>query len=287
MLELSLTNLANLHGTDKGTLVGNKHAYSCIYDIIFRGWRNQPVNLMEIGLNIGGPELGYQPDRQVTGAPSLSMWLDYFPSGKIHGVDISDFSMYQNDRFDFYRADCGNVDDLKKVAQDAPACDFIIDDGSHASYHQQLTLLSLFPALKEGGFYIIEDLHWQPDDYECTLPSVPLTKKLLTTLVETGDIGDTGSIGRKEWETVLSQIENIFLVDHRTLVHLGRFSNKGEGLDDDYPKTYDRVKLLSVGHLKAIIKKAGEFLISLAGNTRPLRRPLVKLAVIQKKVGAG
>ena len=33
---MSLTRLANTYSTDKGTLTGNTHAYSCVYDIIFR-----------------------------------------------------------------------------------------------------------------------------------------------------------------------------------------------------------------------------------------------------------
>ena len=38
----------------------------------------------------------------------------------------------------------------------------IIDDGSHASFDQQMTLREFFPLLAEGGWYFIEDLDWQP-----------------------------------------------------------------------------------------------------------------------------
>ena len=44
--------------------------------------------------------------------------------------------------------------------------DVIIDDASHASHHQQISLGALFPHLNSGGYYIIEDLDWQPNELE-------------------------------------------------------------------------------------------------------------------------
>lgn len=44
--------------------------------------------------------------------------------------------------------------------------DIIIDDASHASHHQQIALKTLFPYLTAGGYYIIEDLHYQPISLE-------------------------------------------------------------------------------------------------------------------------
>jgi len=40
--------------------------------------------------------------------------------------------------------------------------DVVIDDGSHASFDQQLTLLEFFPLLEKGGWYFIQALDWQP-----------------------------------------------------------------------------------------------------------------------------
>src|SRR5262245_31822797 len=42
----------------------------------------------------------------------------------------------------------------------------VIEDASHASHHQQITLAALFPLMKSGGLFCIEDLHWQPEDLE-------------------------------------------------------------------------------------------------------------------------
>jgi hypothetical protein len=37
--------------------------------------------------------------------------------------------------------------------------DIILDDGSHVAKHQEISFRTLFPMLKEGGLYVMEDLH--------------------------------------------------------------------------------------------------------------------------------
>jgi hypothetical protein len=44
------------------------------------------------------------------------------------------------------------------VAESGPL-DIVIDDGSHQPDDQQATLLRLWPSLKRGGLYVIEDIH--------------------------------------------------------------------------------------------------------------------------------
>lgn len=39
-----------------------------------------------------------------------------------------------------------------------PEFDFIVEDGSHVPYHQLTTLASVFPYLKSGGIYFLEDM---------------------------------------------------------------------------------------------------------------------------------
>jgi len=86
----------------------------------------------------------------------------------------------QNPGFQFLRGACGQPEDLQKILTVAPAFDIIIDDASHASYHQQNSFKVLFPSLRPGGLYIIEDLHWQSPFFEESLPYVPKTWQFLT-----------------------------------------------------------------------------------------------------------
>jgi hypothetical protein len=183
---MTLTELANRFKSDKGTKAGAPpHRYTYLYDLLFWETKNLPINFLEIGLAVGGPEVGGPVERKVT-SPSVEMWLSYFPNAHIYGFDISDFSHVKDARFTFVRGDAGSEADLARLAETAPALDVIIDDGSHASHHQQLALKMLFPKLSPGGIYIIEDLHWQSPAFEGVLPKVTKTAEFLQDFLEGG-----------------------------------------------------------------------------------------------------
>jgi hypothetical protein len=110
-------------------------------------------------------------------APSLQMWRGYFPNAKLVGFDINDFSRVAMNGCIIYRGDMGERGDLVAMAKAAGPFDIIIDDGSHASHHQQIALATLFPHLRSGGTYFIEDLHWVPPELE--LPDAPRTRTIL------------------------------------------------------------------------------------------------------------
>ncbi len=168
--DFNLTVLANKYGSDKGTTVGNAHHYTLFYETLLAPRRASIKRMLEIGLLRNGPEVGASADRETGDLPSVRMWMDYFPNAIIHGFDISDFSFFQDPRFVFTRGDAGDGGHLDRIVQSGEIFDFIIDDGSHASFHQQLTFMKMFPHLAPGGIYIIEDLDWQPEAYEASLP---------------------------------------------------------------------------------------------------------------------
>lgn len=184
----SLDDLFNRFQSDKGSSYGTAHNYSFIYERIFAPLRNEPLNILEMGLCVGGPELvemNAGVNRTTTSVPSINAWLEYFPRAQLYGFDISDFSKFQTDRFTFIRGDMGNVEDLDDLSAQSDSFDIIIDDASHASFHQQLGFLTLFPKLTNGGVYVIEDVHWQPRAYESTLPSCPKTLDLFCAYLKT------------------------------------------------------------------------------------------------------
>jgi hypothetical protein len=209
-----LTDIANRAGTDKGTVIGDAHGYSCLYDVLFSGPDWQPSAIVEIGLLRGGPEAGGKADRATEAPPSVAMWQERFQNVKVFGLDISDFSEFASDRFVFLKADCG---DRKQLADAADLIDdnvdLIVDDGSHASYHQQLTFLAMFEKLRSGGLYIIEDLQWCPPNYQRTLPRVPRTEFLFGRYISTGAFPYTGAIPLDDWLAIAPSIRSIFLFD--------------------------------------------------------------------------
>lgn len=169
-----LTFLASKYESDKGITIHPFHGYTIHYDKFFDSLRLKPINILEIGL-------ARREHRNFLGTtcPSLKIWLDYFPNAKVFGLDIDDFSSVKMPRTKIICGDQGNIEDLEKVISICPEFDVIIDDGSHAAYHQQLTLKTLFPHISKGGLYIIEDLNWQPEKLEKSLPTVLRTRELL------------------------------------------------------------------------------------------------------------
>jgi hypothetical protein len=180
----NLTQLANHFQSDKGAHWSFRHKYTYLYDLIFWPYRDAPIDFLELGLAVGGPETVHGQRERMVGSPSVAMWLEYFRAATVHGFDISDFSHLRHERFRFVRGDAGVDADLQRLAQSVAKSDIIVDDASHASYHQQLALKVLWPRVAPGGLYVIEDLHWQSPVFEAEMPRVPLTRDFLTIWFE-------------------------------------------------------------------------------------------------------
>ncbi|WP_284163523.1 hypothetical protein [Frigidibacter sp. SD6-1] len=110
---MNLTDLADRYGSDKGS---TKHRYTELYEMLFRPFRDRSIRFLEMGLQIGGPEHGESADRKTTDLPSVRMWLEYFPKAHIHGLDVSDFGWFADDRFSFYRCDMDARENIAAVA---------------------------------------------------------------------------------------------------------------------------------------------------------------------------
>lgn len=141
-----LNFLATLYKTDKW----GKHFYTQHYKNHFLPFRNQRINLLEIGVG------GYDDPHQ--GGGSLRMWKRFFSKGKIYSIDIQDKSLLQENRIRIFQGSQVDVEFLDKVVGDIGELDLIIDDGSHLNEHVITTFKHLFPKLKTGGIYVIEDV---------------------------------------------------------------------------------------------------------------------------------
>ncbi len=162
----SLTEIANFHGTDKGTVGPSAdwpaHNYTDIYEAYLSPYRNRDIRVLEIGLGVPGEAWTAKiaHGRNLRGGGSLKMWYDYFPRGRIYGVDINPAAHLDNDRIATYVVDQGDPVALNAFlwSLGRVTFDIIVDDGSHRPDHQQLSLGVLFRRLRPGGLYFIEDL---------------------------------------------------------------------------------------------------------------------------------
>jgi hypothetical protein len=86
------------------------------------------------------------------------LWKDFFINSTIIGLDINLSSLiFRPDGFQVYEVDATNKLALDNILKDEKF-DFIIDDGSHLLEHQIASFNILFPRLKDGGVYFIEDI---------------------------------------------------------------------------------------------------------------------------------
>ena len=147
----NLSALADYFGTDK-----NSHGYTQRYQMHFRPFRNKKINFLEIGIG------GY--DNPWDGGHSLRMWKSYFPSASIYGLDVYNKSPHDDFRITTIKVSQIDEELLAKLADEIGGFDIIIDDGSHFNDHVITSFHILFPLLRLGGIYVIEDLctsYWE------------------------------------------------------------------------------------------------------------------------------
>jgi hypothetical protein len=154
----SLTQIMNEVRSDKGSTYACAHCYTYVYERLIQEFApDERLSILEIGLNRDGEDE----------IPSMRGWQKYF-GGKatLYGADISPRFLRHHDPaggIHILVADQSNARNLICCGVANPSgYDIIIDDSSHMSSHQQITLRTLWQFLRPGGFYIIEDLHYQP-----------------------------------------------------------------------------------------------------------------------------
>ena len=138
---LPLQQIFTLFGTDKQREGG--HSYATAYADVLGRLRSKRIKMLEIGLLKGSSLLG---------------WRAYFPHASIAGFDIMPKPEMARSGVRVYQGDQGSAADLDRVCAAEAPFDLIIDDGSHFNRHQLFSFHPLFPHLKDGGIYVIEDV---------------------------------------------------------------------------------------------------------------------------------
>jgi|HubBroStandDraft_6_1064221.scaffolds.fasta_scaffold398025_1 hypothetical protein len=144
-----LDAIAAKHGTDKssvGTRKLSAKAYTIAYGNYLEPIRNEPIVILEIGIWRGS---------------SLRMWEEFLPNAKLFAIDIDPACRtHETSRSKVFIGDQTDAAFLKGVAETVgQPFDCIIDDGGHRMEHHQASLPVLWPYLKDGGWFAIEDLH--------------------------------------------------------------------------------------------------------------------------------
>lgn len=135
---MNLNDLALKYKTDKSSA---GHAYADFYEFLLKD--RHIDRLLEIGIGSGG---------------SLAMWHDYLPEATIYGIDHLPKMFHCKGVKTFVANQRKSEELLGVVTQMDGPLDVILDDGSHETRDQVVSLNTLFPFLKNNGLYIIEDI---------------------------------------------------------------------------------------------------------------------------------
>jgi hypothetical protein len=147
--ELDLDIVGVLEGSDKSSSVTFAWDYLRHYQELFAPWRDQPINLIEIGVEHGS---------------SLNVWRKYFSRAHIIGVDVNpDCRRLAGDRITIETGSQEDPGFLHEVCTKYPPS-IVIDDGSHLAHHIVYTFKRVFPALLAGGLYLVEDVEFHFGD---------------------------------------------------------------------------------------------------------------------------
>lgn len=210
-----LSRLANAYGTDKGTRKtakweGDRHHYTPIYHRYLGSMRNTALTLLEIGIGSG---------------PSLKMWYSYFPGARIYALDSANHTDKDNDRVTTMICDQSDRESLRRALNAiGEPLDVVIDDGGHYMHQQQISLGVLFPALRPGGLYFIEDLHtsyWPWNGYSSVYDDIPIdinldrsntTLKMVRDYLQDGAFSST-YLTDEELSILNTSIETCTLLD--------------------------------------------------------------------------
>jgi predicted O-methyltransferase YrrM len=144
---LSLQALGAAYITDKGDWFHSFRgmSYLDVYAIYFGPLRHKSLSILEIGVREGA---------------SLILWHEYFPWAQIYGIDIDPACARAPLLSDRMHIAIGDQGDPVFMAGCFPNIEFdiVIDDGSHINRLTLAAFKSLWPRLKPGGLYCIEDL---------------------------------------------------------------------------------------------------------------------------------
>eukprot|EP00759_Apiculatamorpha_spiralis_P032355 PhF_6_TR33811/c0_g1_i1/m.49585 len=140
-----------------------RHRYDVAYSNYLERIRDKPLRVLEIGLGCDQPIIGL----------SVLLWEQYLPNAKLTMIEYDekctkDWSHANAGRgpkggIKFFSGDQANRQFLRRVVNEdvgpSGLYDVIIDDGGHHMHQQITSFEELWPKLRSGGIYVVEDLN--------------------------------------------------------------------------------------------------------------------------------
>ena len=172
------------------------HGYSKFYENYFFEFKNDKVNILEIGSFYGNA--------------SAAMFF-YFRNANIFGADINpDMFNYTSKRIKSFFVNSSSVSSIQKNIIDKKIeYKIIIEDASHMLKDQIISLFYLFPILESGGYFIVEELDFPEKKEDMRIgQEFPDLKSILKNIQEKKDF-NSKYINQNLKEYFLNNFETI------------------------------------------------------------------------------
>lgn len=132
-------------GTDKAR---DDHKFVDLYGMMLDPIRKRARNVTEIGIAYG---------------LSLEIWNAFFPNADIWGIDLALSPIVKRrlrgkSRIHLLTADSTDCKMISELGFANESMDVIVDDGPHWAEANEKLLSCMWPTLRPGGFYFIEDV---------------------------------------------------------------------------------------------------------------------------------
>lgn len=134
-----LCSIGTLHHTDKAPW------YWGYTEHYFR-WLSAEREQIRVVLEVG-----------VWRGASLRMWRDFFPNADVIGFDNDPACMVDEERISTFCLDAYDRDAAGRIIQDIGPIDLLVDDAVHFMPAQATLLRDMWPFLRDGGIYAIEE----------------------------------------------------------------------------------------------------------------------------------
>ena len=155
-------------GSDKGV---GWHHYSRFYQQLFRVAKYEEFNFFELGLGTNNTDIPSNMGKGGNPGASHQIWKIFFRRAQIYGADIDKGILFEEPRIKTFYCDQTNVNDIEAMWNSEELKDkkfgIMIDDGLHTFEAGKVFLDNSLYKLREGGVYIIEDIHHERvDDFK-------------------------------------------------------------------------------------------------------------------------
>ena len=172
------------------------HGYAKIYENLFKSKKNEHLKILEIGSFYGNA--------------SAALFF-YFKNSLIYSADINpDMYKYKGSRLKNFFVDSSSRGSINEnILEKNIEFDIVIEDASHMLKDQIISLFMIFPKIKKGGIFIVEEVDFPEKREDMRIDQVkPDLKTILKKVLSKEDF-KSDYIQDREKDYFLKNVDSI------------------------------------------------------------------------------